>query len=247
MGEESAGDGEGDKQQLLAEMTLLAKIKFYTSLFLGTTAILSVFAFLFLIPFVVDPAISTILADYDPEPITCMVTETVYAEGLSNCTWASCREGCTAPQTRCHQIFVNYSVLHYHEFRNKGITNLEGFHWDVADRKFLINTEGCGYPPRVNCSVFVKEYGPAHIGKIFPCYYSRAYSEHVVLRYSWDDNLRHLILSLAVPNLLFGISTGVLSYWYCPRCTSQPTYVEEFSNKDESEEEDYEDTDEAEY
>lgn len=35
MGEESAGDGEGDKQQLLAEMTLLAKIKFYTSLFLG--------------------------------------------------------------------------------------------------------------------------------------------------------------------------------------------------------------------
>jgi hypothetical protein len=33
---------------------------------LGTTAILSVFAFLFLIPFVVDPAISAITADFDP-------------------------------------------------------------------------------------------------------------------------------------------------------------------------------------
>lgn len=32
----------------------------------GTTAILSVFAFLFLIPFVVDPAISAITADFDP-------------------------------------------------------------------------------------------------------------------------------------------------------------------------------------
>lgn len=34
--------------------------------FSGTTAILSVFAFLFLIPFVVDPAISAITADFDP-------------------------------------------------------------------------------------------------------------------------------------------------------------------------------------
>ena len=32
----------------------------------GTTAILSVFAFLFLIPFVVDPAISALTSDYDP-------------------------------------------------------------------------------------------------------------------------------------------------------------------------------------
>lgn len=63
--------------------------------FLGTTAILSVFAFLFLIPFVVDPAISTIVADFDHVPVTCIVVEHTYAEGLRNCTWSSCREGCT--------------------------------------------------------------------------------------------------------------------------------------------------------
>lgn len=42
--------------------------------FTGTTAILSVFAFLFLIPFVVDPAISTIMADFDQIPVTCIVS-----------------------------------------------------------------------------------------------------------------------------------------------------------------------------
>jgi Na+ channel auxiliary subunit TipE len=61
--------------------------------FAGTTAILSVFAFLFLIPFVVDPAITTILADYEPEPVTCIVTDYNFGEGLRNCTWSSCREG----------------------------------------------------------------------------------------------------------------------------------------------------------
>lgn len=73
--------------------TLVEKAKFYTSLCLGTTAILAVFGFLFLIPFVVEPAISTILADFSPHSVACVVTEHVYAEGLKNCSWASCREG----------------------------------------------------------------------------------------------------------------------------------------------------------
>lgn len=73
--------------------SLVEKAKFYTSLCLGSTAILAVFAFLFLIPFVVEPAISTILADFSPHAVACVVTNHVYAEGLKNCSWASCREG----------------------------------------------------------------------------------------------------------------------------------------------------------
>ena len=43
----------------------LEEIKYYTSLFLGTLAICCLFAFLFLIPFILDPAISTMYAsDY---------------------------------------------------------------------------------------------------------------------------------------------------------------------------------------
>lgn len=72
---------------------MIEKAKFYTSVCLGTTAILAVFAFLFLIPFVVEPAISTILADFSPHAVACITTDHVYAEGLKNCSWASCREG----------------------------------------------------------------------------------------------------------------------------------------------------------
>lgn len=67
---------------------------------IGTSAILSVFAFLFLIPFVVDPAISTIVADYDQIPVTCMVVDHKYVTGMRNCSWSSCREGCTTGPVR---------------------------------------------------------------------------------------------------------------------------------------------------
>lgn len=208
--------------------------KFYASLCLGTTAILSVFAFLFLIPFVVDPAVAALLADYEPEPVTCVASRHIYAEGLRNCSWASCREGCTREATRCHQIFVNYSRVPFRDYRPP--VPLE---WDVADTRFLVNAEGCGYPPGVNCTRFARQYGGESAGTPFPCYYSRVYPDVVVARYSWDDTLRHLVLSIAIPNLLFAASVGVLSYWYCPGCgRACHKYMHHFPNEDD---EDYED------
>lgn len=115
--DDTGGGGGGETEELLLPLeSLMEKAKFYTSLCLGTTAILSVFAFLFLIPFVVDPAISTILADYESTAVTCMAVEHVYAEGLSNCSWSSCKEGCTSAALKCHQIMVNYSRLPFEEF-----------------------------------------------------------------------------------------------------------------------------------
>lgn len=185
---------------------MIEKAKFYTSVCLGTTAILAVFAFLFLIPFVVEPAITTILADFSPHAVACVTTEHVYAEGLKNCSWASCREGessilfvlafnkclnvidyiiiivsgCTSAALRCHQIKVNYTRLPYEEFTAKPLGSVP---WDVTDTKFFVNTEGCGYPPTVNCTIFAKKYVYANMGKIFPCYYSRTHPETVVARY----------------------------------------------------------------
>ena len=100
----------------LRNMTFVEKVKFYTSLCLGTTALLSVFAFLFLLPFVVDPSITTIMANFDTEPVVCITAGHVYMEGLSNCTWTSCKEGCTSVTPRCHQIYVNYSALFFRHF-----------------------------------------------------------------------------------------------------------------------------------
>jgi hypothetical protein len=116
---------------------------------------------------------------------------------------------------------------------------MNAIEWDVGETRFYINTEGCGYPPRVNCTEFAKQYGYKKLNTPFPCYYSRTYPDTVVARYSWDDNLRHLILSLIIPNVLFGVSIGVLSYWYCPGCKrgrcpiDKTSYGEKFNSKEE--------------
>ena len=115
----------------------LEQIKYYTSLFLGALAIVCVFGFLFLVPFVLDPAISTIMHQFVTEPVHCNVSQHSTATGglistillinhyclsvkvssyelrygKSNCTWASCKEGCTAEIFKCHQIRVNYTPL----------------------------------------------------------------------------------------------------------------------------------------
>ena len=51
----------------------LDDIKYYTSMFLGTLAIVCVFGFLFLVPFVLDPAISTLMHEFIDQPVNCKV------------------------------------------------------------------------------------------------------------------------------------------------------------------------------
>ena len=51
----------------------LENCKYYTSLALGTLCIVCIFAFLFLVPFVLDPAISTLMHEFVERPVTCKV------------------------------------------------------------------------------------------------------------------------------------------------------------------------------
>lgn len=55
-------------------------------------------------------------------------------------------------------MLVNYSKIPWHEFESHP-RELDTISWDVADTKLLINSEGCGYPPRVNCTEFARKYG----------------------------------------------------------------------------------------
>jgi hypothetical protein len=107
---------------------------------------------------VIDPVISAISADYQQEPVTCVVSDHTYSEGKTNCTWSSCREGCTNEQTKCHQLTVNYTKTPFKEWKLNPV-DLELVDWDVVDTRFLINSEGCGYPPFVNCTEFAKQHG----------------------------------------------------------------------------------------
>lgn len=219
---------EPTREELLNQF--YERFKFYTSLCLGTSAILAVFAFLFLIPFVVEPAIQTILAEFVPVAGICSVSDHVHAETLTNCTWASCREGCTTAHTKCHKIRVNLARRPFVE--NEPVPT----EWDETNLRFLINPEGCGYPPRVNCSVFANDYAGPKAPKTFPCYYSTTRPDLVVARYSWDSTIRGLILALVLPTTVFIFSLSVLAYWHCRCCEracNRRVHAESYTSKEE--------------
>lgn len=90
--------------------TLLQKLLFYTTAFFILLGTFSLFAFLFLVPFVIDPAFTTIFMQFDTNPAMCVTVDTVSFRGASNCSWSSCREGCTKELFECLQIRVNYKL-----------------------------------------------------------------------------------------------------------------------------------------
>lgn len=79
----------------------------------------------------------------------------------NKCTWWEMCDwliGFWLSGCRCHQMLVNYSKMPWDEWQQQN-RNINQVLWDVADTKLLINSEGCGYPPRVNCTEFAKRYG----------------------------------------------------------------------------------------
>lgn len=90
--------------------TFLEKLLFYTTATFVLLGTFSLFAFLFLVPFVIEPAFTTIFMQFDPIGAHCVTAQVKHLVGASNCTWASCREGCTKDLYECTQIRVNYKL-----------------------------------------------------------------------------------------------------------------------------------------
>ncbi|KAL5292416.1 hypothetical protein ACFFRR_011311 [Megaselia abdita] len=93
--------------------TLKQKALFYTTAFFILLGTFSMFAFLFLVPFVIEPAFTTIFMEFDENPALCETIEVQELNGAKNCTWASCREGCTKDVYKCKAIRVNYRLNLY--------------------------------------------------------------------------------------------------------------------------------------
>ena len=93
--------------------TLKEKLLFYTTAFFILLGTFSMFAFLFLVPFVIEPAFTTIFMQFEETPALCETYDTVTYFGAKNCSWASCREGCTKDIYQCTQIRVNYRLNLY--------------------------------------------------------------------------------------------------------------------------------------
>jgi hypothetical protein len=96
--------------------TIKQKLLFYTTAFFVLLGTFSLFAFLFLVPFVIEPAFKTISLQFDENPAFCVTADTAEYKGAKNCTWTSCREGCTREFFECVQISVNYKI-----FKNESI------------------------------------------------------------------------------------------------------------------------------
>lgn len=91
--------------------TLKQKALFYTTASFVLVATFSLFAFLFLVPFVIEPAFQTIFMEFSESRAQCFTEETIVRAGTKNCSWTSCREGCTRDVYQCTQIYVNYKIF----------------------------------------------------------------------------------------------------------------------------------------
>lgn len=232
------------------EPTTMENMKYYTTLTLGTTACVSSFVFMFTIPWVLDPSISTLLAKFDDQQVVCQTVHSEYKFGNKNCTWTSCKHGCTADMYECEQIHVNYMLIPYDEFNEEEEYN--DTMWVGRGIPLLVNIKGCGYPESVNCTVFSSNYST--VSMTFGCYYSHVDPDLVITDYNWYTEVQSIITALLVPNVLCGISLGVVSYWWYPGCQKNrcqyqvPPDQEDASintgNEDEDDDEDEEDEDE---
>ena len=81
---------------------------YYTTAFFVVLTAVSVVALIFLVPFFIDPAWSTLKADFIKEGVTCTTILGQYLEGRSNCQWSSCQEGCTNTVFTCWHVQVRY-------------------------------------------------------------------------------------------------------------------------------------------
>lgn len=246
---------EGDEDEEDVTKSKLENFKYYTSLMLGTLCIVCIFAFLFLVPFVLDPAISTLMHEFVDSPVTCRVSQVEVKHGKSNCKWSSCREGCTADMFQCYQVRVQYARIPYkNDTHASSIPDSEWVQltrWDQLEEKvmhdtpLLVNIKGCGYPPDIACALFASNYETiAENQNTFPCFYSKLNPWIVLERYDFSETIANIVASVVIPNGIFLVSLIILLYWYCPYCQARCKKYEEQMDQDEKEDQvDIEDDD----
>lgn len=203
------------------------QIWFYATLFFAMTTVTTGTSLLFLVPLYVDPAISTLIADFVQQPVTCVTSRRHDYSGLFNCTWSSCREGCTSDFYRCTHIYVEYA---------------ESVAGDQPDEQqpavtheavLLVNIKGCGYPPTVRCANFTAKYGV--LGASFPCYYSRQNKTVALNRYDKSEQVHTIVSFFVVPFVICIVTSVTLCVMHCdcrllprtPPDTQQQTTSEE--------------------
>ena len=187
----------------------IPRLEFYATVFFSLLAIGAFFGFLFLVPFVIMPAVTTIQMDFEVEPATCCVVSFREQFGANNCSdWTSCREGCTRTIYECTKILVAYT-----DADNFSCSDRPPDHQWLYDEAFLLpNVRGCGYPPALNCTIFLDRFRDPNV--TFPCYYSRVDATMVITDLDPEQIEHRLTMSIVVPIVAFVVSIAFLVHAY---------------------------------
>ncbi|XP_031370712.1 uncharacterized protein LOC102681348 [Apis dorsata] len=151
-----------------------------------------------------------------------------------NCTWSSCREGCTSDVYRCTHIYVTYTPWSNASMKNDtgGRGNSTGIaHTSTTsvptpgdvEAVLLVNIKGCGYPPIVDCENFTREMG--YEGAKFPCHYSRVNGSIVMANYNREAQVTTIIHFFAAPFVVTLATSVALCVMHCDcRCSPPPRH-----------------------
>lgn len=234
------------KKKKPPKRTCRQRARFYATSIVALTAVSAGSSLLFLVPLYVDPAISTLAADFVEHPVKCVTTRREDRSGIFNCTWSSCREGCTSDMYKCTHIYVSYEGLFSEDPRrisdslsstsmatsstldinsSTSVTDpspTSGYLDTPDEAVLLVNIKGCGYPPDIDCGNFTDVYGVE--GVEFPCYFSKENRTVVMTHYDRNDQVEIIINYFAVPFVVTVVTSVVLCIMHC-RCTGQPTRI----------------------
>jgi hypothetical protein len=150
--------------------------------FVWGVAGISIIVFVFAAIWYIDPALLTLMLRF--REAECKTRHADFLRGISNCTWTSCKLGCTREVYQCWQIQVEFSFVSESKAflppwaSLSDLFNSNLSHIKVASKKGLSklypNVRGCGYPPELNCEDFYSTFGANKNGsmvvKPFKCW-----------------------------------------------------------------------------
>lgn len=218
------------------------RISFYTTSALAFFSVTAGASLLFLVPLYVDPAISTLVSEFIETPTWCRTTRREDVVGIMNCSWSSCREGCTSDLYRCVHIYVQFietpnitimpnlstailaaiprqadvaqNLMLAAAAHVNNLTNVE-----YSDEAILlVNIKGCGYPPSIVCRNFSDLYGIEDV--VFPCFYSKLNKTVVLTNYNRSTQMSMIVNFFVVPFVITVISSVGLCIMHCD-CSCQ--------------------------
>ncbi|CAO1410089.1 unnamed protein product [Diamesa serratosioi] len=195
---------------------------FYTTATLVFFSVSAGASILFLVPLYVDPAVATLFSEFIERPTLCVTTRREDLTGLLNCSWSSCREGCTSDVFKCSHIYVQFVELiddfvNFTYPYNATAAELANFTTEIEkspnESVLQVNIKGCGYPPKIQCKNFTEKYG--YEGAIYPCFYSQKNKTVVMATYNRDDQLTTIIHFFIVPFIVSIIASIGLCVMHC--------------------------------